>query len=333
VPVEELKTARYLKVRVTLTALRNLQLPEYPGSVFRGALGHALKRAACTQPGAPCPSCLLYQSCSYPYLFNTPAPSDHYRGNRVPPPYVIEPHLHEGSLVEADDSFGFDLTLIGRAVEHLPYLIVAMDLWRDSGLGPAKVPVTLREVTQLGYSGETVGVLFDEERRAHQPRGVLTVAGLMERSAIRNDMELRRLLLRFEVMTRLKSQGRLVDEPDFGIVVRSLLRRAGTLLEVHCGLKPSWDFAKLAADALNVKLVDNGTRWYDWKRYSRRQRSRMTLGGIWGDAVYEGFLTPYWELLVLGTVFHVGKNATFGLGKMSLQPLPNGPKRDRPRSL
>lgn len=40
----------------------------------------------------------------------------------------------------------------------------------------------------------------------------------------------------------------------------------------------------------------------------------MKLGGLVGEAVYEGPLDGLWPILVFGQWTHVGKNATFGLG-------------------
>jgi len=49
-------------------------LPAYPGSAWRGALGHALKKTVCVTSLDSCPPCLLYRSCPYPYIFETPPP-------------------------------------------------------------------------------------------------------------------------------------------------------------------------------------------------------------------------------------------------------------------
>jgi len=317
--MDQLAKMRYLKLRVALSPGRRLGLPNYPGSAFRGALGHALRRVACSQRHQDCADCLLQKSCVYPYLFATPAPDHFSRGNRVPPPYIIEPWPHIPRVIEPGEEFGFDLILLGRAVEYLPYVLVALDLWHEQGIGPARVPVDLLYVDRLDYAGNGEQRIFDGQlRRMFEPEAVLTGKGLLEHTPWVSDAPVQRVRLRFEVMTRLTHQGKLVDEPRFVFLVRALLRRLGTLLEVHWGTKPDWDFSGLVSQAAGVRLLEDRTHWFDWERYSRRQRSRMALGGIRGEAVYEGQLQPFRELLVLGSVFHVGKNATFGLGKYSI---------------
>jgi hypothetical protein len=51
-----------------------LVLPAYPGSVWRGAFGHALRNTLCVTRLPTCEHCELKRSCSYAYIFETPPP-------------------------------------------------------------------------------------------------------------------------------------------------------------------------------------------------------------------------------------------------------------------
>lgn len=73
---------------------------------------------------------------------------------------------------------------------------------------------------------------------------------------------------------------------------------------------------KRASEA--IRLVESHIAPYDWERYSNRQRTRMKLGGVVGTATYAGDLAPFLPLLSLGEWLHVGKGATFGLGKYQI---------------
>ena len=53
----------------------------------------------------------------------------------------------------------------------------------------------------------------------------------------------------------------------------------------------------------------------NWKRYSGRQKARMKMGGFVGEAVYEGDLTEFRRLLLLGQLVHIGKACVFGNGR------------------
>ncbi|MCR4403166.1 MAG: CRISPR system precrRNA processing endoribonuclease RAMP protein Cas6 [Firmicutes bacterium] len=133
-----------------------------------------------------------------------------------------------------------------------------------------------------------------------------------------------RVTVVFRTMTRLKFQGGLEDRPEFHVLMRSLLRRASSLLYFHHGTRLDMDFRGFIARAELVELAAQDARWVDWERYSSRQDTRMKLGGLVGTATYEfcdadlaEFFLPW---LILGEYIHVGKGCTFGLGLISLQP-------------
>src|SRR5438093_6172889 len=58
-PVPVLPLARY---RLRFKPSGEGRLPAYAGSAWRGALGHALKKAVCVTRLSSCPPCLLYRS-------------------------------------------------------------------------------------------------------------------------------------------------------------------------------------------------------------------------------------------------------------------------------
>lgn len=89
------------RFEVTLRALERTILPPYLGSTLRGALGHALKDAACVVEHRDCRRCPLVDTCAYPYLFETPVPPEikELRGQtHAPLPFLIEPPLVESPV-------------------------------------------------------------------------------------------------------------------------------------------------------------------------------------------------------------------------------------------
>ena len=62
-------------------------------------------------------------------------------------------------------------------------------------------------------------------------------------------------------------------------------------------------------------IAECRTGWQDWSRYSGRQRQRVEMGGLVGRVTYEGDLSDYLPLLVLGELVHVGKGTVFGNGQ------------------
>jgi hypothetical protein len=119
-----LPVARY---RLTFRAASSLRLPPYTGSAWRGAFGHALKRLACVTREPTCPPCLLYRSCIYPYLFETPPDPGVGKLTRytaAPHPFVLIPD-ERGGHIEAGETLSLNLNLFGHGNRYLPHVIYA----------------------------------------------------------------------------------------------------------------------------------------------------------------------------------------------------------------
>jgi len=306
-----------------LEALERVHLPAYEGSTIRGALGHVLRRVACTQHLSECRQCLLYRSCAYPYLFATPAPlAGRLAGQRrVSPPIVVEPSMDEKWTYEPGDSISFGLVLVGaEAVAQLPLLIVAFDQLQHSGLGRGRGAVRVRRVFQRRFSGEQV-LLYsgDPTRMEEQPRVELCNDIARAMHYVLEDWAGKSLTVTFEVMTRLTDRGHLIDTPEFKPFWRAVCRRLYTLAELFSSASLNWDYGKHQALAEEVRLLEDTTRWYDWTRYSARQETGMKLGGIFGSARYGGPLRPLAIPIAMAGMLHVGKNTSFGLGRYRVE--------------
>ncbi len=299
------------RYRVTLDSAGPLDLPAYLGSTLRGAFGHAFRRVACTTTDGPCPT---PETCPYHLVFEARLPpgAPALRSfDEIPRPFVIAPAENANPQGRG---VAFDLTLLGRARELFPYFVVAL---REVGsLGRGRRPVALAEIrTHPPLGGPPLRVFdacdnlvlshdaavsLDACRRLDPPRGEFAI--------------------RYLTCTRLKHEGRWAERPEFHVVFRRLLGRLSSLSLFHCSAPLDVDFTGLIEQARAVKLVRNQTRWRDWTRYSSQQDRRMVLGGLVGEARYEGPVAELWPFLTFGQWTHVGKNATFGLGRYELEP-------------
>ena len=134
-----------------------------------------------------------------------------------------------------------------------------------------------------------------------------------------------RATLHFHTPLRLQVQGKpaRANQLTARDLLIALARRHQLLRDVHLGAAaPQYDFKTLVGQAEAIKLHAQDLHWFDWKRYSSRQRQEMTLGGVLGCWTLRGdtdTLADLWPWLWLGQWLHVGKNATFGLGGYRLQ--------------
>lgn len=317
-----LEPLQFVRLRVSMQALEPLVLPAYKGSTLHGAFGRALKDAVCIARSKECDHCIIAPSCPYSYAFETPVPTNSRRMRKytsAPHPLVLEPPLDERSDYAPGDRLDFGLVLVGRAMEMLPFFVLAFDhMGRYCGLGKKRGRLRLAEIYcvpagQSKAGPSTIFVQGDEQLRGDCVPA--TVVDLMKPGWGDAGTEVERITVCFQTPCRLMRGAGYTDRPDFHVLLRALLRRLSSLAYFHCGSDLALDFRALAVAAEHVRLVRDDTSWFDWERYSSRQNSRTRMGGVVGKAVYEGDLTSLVPLLRLGEVMHVGKGTSFGLGK------------------
>jgi len=106
-----------------------------------------------------------------------------------------------------------------------------------------------------------------------------------------------------------------VHKPEFRVLIQRLLERISTLAREYGGGAFDEHLKyHLVGEASEVELVRDGTRWVDLESYSTRKRGTTPIGGLVGEATYEGDLTPFLPWLIWGQFTHVGKNAVKGDG-------------------
>ncbi len=306
-----------LRLSILTQAEDNIMLPAYQGGVLRGALGFALKNTSCAFKNRDCSNCLLREKCVYSYAFETPPPSDAEVMRLypyAPHPFVLNPMTEGEGKHLPGNKLQFGMTLVGRAIDYLPYFVYAFVLMGKNGIGKGRGRFVVLRIHALDETGEKAEKLYENDTLS-SPRTVLDFTKAQELSR-RYDPE--KITIHFKTPLRMKYDGRLTDTPEFHVLVRVLLRRLSNLLYFHCGQKVDLPFKELIQQAESVATVENATGWFDWDRFSLRQKSRMKMGGIVGRATYRGDLADFLPLLVAGSWLNIGKGTSFGLGSYAL---------------
>jgi hypothetical protein len=315
--VDLLQTFRLAQYRVTLTARESISMPRYAGSTLRGGFGQAFRKLVCTMRSMECRDCTLKGVCPYAYIFETAPPEDaaQLRGySDVPRPFVIDPLETHGDC-QTGKSFQFLLTLIGRAIDHLPYFLVSFRELGEIGIGRGRGRFQLTEVVAESGARKGESVYSWETQMVTNLDNALSFHDIRQEAT---DWPADQLTVHFLTPTRITYDGRLSDELPFHVLIQRLMGRISALSYFHCGESLQMDFKEFIAQAAQVQTVKSHLRWHDWTRYSARQDSRMKLGGLLGRITYAGGLKPFLPFIALGQYTHVGKNATFGLGKYNI---------------
>lgn len=310
----------YGKYRFTCRLETDVILPGYKGSTFRGVFGHALKRVVCALKRVECKDCVLKNRCVYARVFETPIAVTMPEAARIsapPHPFVIEPPLTDLRHYRAGDPIECGLVLFGEPNNSLPYFVYAFEQMGKIGIGKRvngkrgrfsleSVKAGDREI----YSCRDRTFLQDAPVRSLDPLGSTSGS---------NGNGCSRISVKLETPLRLKFKSEIRASLPFHVLVRAMLRRMSSLYNVWDDGEPALDYKGLIERAETVRIRHNGLRWFDWKRYSNRQERKMFMGGLVGSVTYEGNLGEYLPLIEFSEKAHLGKNTSFGLGKMVIQ--------------
>lgn len=315
-PEPKLPLARY---RIHYRAAAAVQLPQYSGSTWRGALGHALKKLVCVTRHEACAACALVHSCAHAYLFETPPPRDSAKMRKypaVPHPFLLEPPVGVGELPEGAP-YALDLTVIGHANRHLPYLLHAFDRAGNAGIGRGRSPLQMLRTERRDHPDAGLW------RQIHQPGGPVTnpPVDALDIPAPPGDA------IRVEFLTplRLRRAGQPVRPGDLEFVdlFSNLLRRVSMLTYFHTDTPLETDFAGLVSAARKVEAGQRELNWRAWSRHSARQKQAVAMDGLVGSIVFRGpALSPFWPYLWLGQFVHAGSGTSMGQGRMRIVAVP-----------
>ncbi|EIC30037.1 MULTISPECIES: CRISPR system precrRNA processing endoribonuclease RAMP protein Cas6 [Methylomicrobium] len=290
------------------TGLR--RLPEYPGSAWRGAFGHALKRTVCVVRNTPCNQCLLKNACAYSYIFETPPPAGAEKMRKytaIPHPFV----LRFPENLSPENDYSLDVILFGHGQRFFPYIVHALQTAGQEGIGGHRQVFALRKVDEVDPQGRAQTIYQDGEL---QPQRQAAVPPLPPMPA--------QLQMTFHSPLRIKQDGKNLspDGFNFGALFGTLLRRISMISYFHTDTPLETDFAGLAAKAKTVQFASRRLEWYDWTRYSSRQQAEMNMGGVIGNVVLDTQgLEDFWPYLWIGQWTHVGKATSMGMGAYAIR--------------
>ncbi|HRU07184.1 MAG TPA: CRISPR system precrRNA processing endoribonuclease RAMP protein Cas6, partial [Candidatus Brocadiia bacterium] len=197
-------------------------------------------------------------------------------------------------------------TLFGRAAVYLPHFLLALQRLGEQGLGRDRVPFLVESLT-----GEDGAMLYRrcEGPRVGRPNPLwLSLAPQARRRSV--------FSISFVTPARIQVAGAVANRPGLRDVVTALHRRIFLLSSFHQETPVDLDASLLIQAAEGARLVEAELHWDDHRRLSGRQGRQIPIGGVTGTLVYEGDWGALAPLLRAGEYVHVGKNATFGLGRI-----------------
>jgi len=281
------------------------------GGDLRGSFGAAFRRLVCVIRKEDCTTCILKGNCLYAALF-TPSPPpdfpDAAKFSSAPPPYVLNPPLTNRQSFRPGSTLGFDLVLMGRAIDALPYFVYTFMELGKTGIGCERGRFEIPRVDLIRDEGEVQ--IYDGVTKT-----LREIPAPSYTSACQDDGH-KRITIELLTPLRIKAGNHLVRKLTFPIFFERLAQRIEILSAFYGNGNPRPDFRPLIESAPEIDVKDSNLHWYDWPRYSARQKTLMRLGGLRGSITFEGDQGRFMPLLKIGEQVNVGQGTSFGLGRI-----------------
>ncbi len=284
--------------------------PKYKGFSLRGAFGSAFRKVSCPVGfSVVCNNCLLRSNCAYFNVFD-PVKQENDYGKDVIRPFVLEPPYDEKRIYREKEEICFNLIVFGEYVKYFPFFIMAfMEMGRKKiGIPEKRGSFILKKV--LDREGNSL--LANDKTSFKRP--------LVYRfNKIRKIGKVLKIVLVSPLRT--KRYGHYVNPHNFSweLFVEIVRRRLYLINQLYSVFE---DSILREVDSLSECIVlKRRLFWKELERYSARQHTRMKMGGVSGYievALPKGLRKKRSaaRMLEIAEILHLGKNTTFGLGKI-----------------
>lgn len=288
---------KYLPIKYELKFSERPYYRNPPSFVFRSVIGLSLRQITCAlKRQKSCTDCICRDTCIYSIFFEsnigkeTNALAGRDKGSH---PFVID------LLDTTDESATLQITFIGKAINYIPYINVALEKAGKRGIGKNRTPFEIISITSV--FGEFTPSLSE----------------LSKKYLVWPSNNNKRSPKRINLVTpcRIKEEGKYISQINLNSLLVAIMRRM-TILEEMFGENSEIESLSLIDDYVSTPF---NQRWVEKTYYSSRQKTTMKLGGVVGSILIESELQNeilnYVEAMEL---FHCGKNISFGLGKIEV---------------
>jgi hypothetical protein len=125
-----------------------------------------------------------------------------------------------------------------------------------------------------------------------------------------------RLTIRFETPTELKTGGRAVERPEFGVLASRVRDRISTLRALYDDGPLTIDFREFGERAELIRMTRCNIHRVETSRRSARTGQTHSLGGFVGEAEYAGDLAEFVPYLRVAQWTGVGRQTAWGKGAL-----------------
>ena len=281
-----------ISLKVSLAALQRAELPPYLGSTLRGVIGQALLQTD-------------KEICVFLYRNGEEAVG----GKVIAKPYMIIPPdiCIPQTVLEKGEKLDFEILLFGCAAEYTASVVSALEQLYRFGLGARRYRFELSGI----INGQTQRMIWRQGQYYKDAVTSIPIRGYELQNV-------KGAVIKLCTPLRIRHGGRLVKRISFQTLIRNITNRVLALTERYGGWIDQEEADRLVVLAEKVRTVKEEIKVEHLERYSNRINGKMDFSGLLGTIEYEGDLTPFVPWLYATQRLHVGRNTTFGMGKIEV---------------
>ena len=306
--------------KITYKFIDNAEFNRYStGNLVRGAFGETLRRMICTELLADCKPCKIKYECIYQKIFSPIPPTEATKLRKIsdiPRGFVIH-YPEDRTIYKKGDDFVIGLTLVGKIITFLPYIILTLNEIGKDGIGKSRSKMELTGIVQLNPFTRDEHNLFSGKDKTIRPKDIFFNINSI-------DIKINNIIkINFITPTRLIKEKRVLNFPDFSTLVKRLRDRYFALDLFYNEISNSdntFDHKEFGVLSEQVTVMRTDTKFIIQNRHARTQKYNLQdTSGFVGTAVYKGNLEHFYKLIMLGQYFGSGKGTAFGYGRYVLE--------------
>lgn len=284
---------KYLKLRYKILFHENPIWSNPKEFTFRSVLGMNLRKVTCVVRSlSDCSGCIVKNTCVYSTFFetNTDKNLSTLAGrDKASHPFIID----------FEDDYLY-ITFLGKALNYIPFINFALGKAGERGIGKNRAKFDITEIS------------VDDKIFIPSPEFVEENA-----KAWPGDYIVRKkpFVLEMKTPCRIKKKGKYISRISIEDLLVSIYRRMSSLEELFGN-----GTAIPELNNISIQSIMNDQRWIEADYYSSRQKIKIKLGGVIGKLIVSP-VNDYSVLAYLDAMekFNVGKNISFGLGKIRIE--------------
>lgn len=297
---------RYVKLHFYCRVAGDCTMPVCKASALRGGMGEMLLAEHCIFPrDRKCEGCSFENECLVRRIMYSKfdiKPDFVTTGESIG--YVICCEDYRSAFSEGDE-FHFTMTLFGKTIVYFTPILMAFYALGQTGLGREKARFIIERVTN------TTGEVLVEGSNVYKENYKVHLLGDYVDYRMRREIGNK---VHFHTPLSLKQHGEELTEFDAEALVNAAARRLYMLdcfegIEAEQILVPREELPHI----LTQKSIPTRVR-----RYSSTHGGGIYLSGIRGDIEFNGLGEEVRRLLLAAEVMHVGRNTSFGFGRVTV---------------